>query len=114
MSVKDLIYQNVDMFYKMWFNILPVYVSVGYTMVGQVESIAYSDTISASYCFVAINDPSSRRNLYYHEVKREPMCIFSERCKELGITVKVIADTVPLASNNSNTIEHEHSNAKWW
>lgn len=85
-------------------------------MVGQIESMAYSDRTSSSscYCYIAINDASSSRSLYYHEVRREHICRFAERCKELNVPVKVIADAAALGANKISTIEHGNSNAKWW
>lgn len=83
-------------------------------MVGNVESIAYHDNSSPWFCYVAINDASSGRNLYFHEVKREHMCRFAERCKELNIPVKITADAAALGANKINTIEHGNTGAKWW
>lgn len=85
-------------------------------MQGQIESIAYSDRTGSSscYCYVAINDSSSGRTLYYHEVKREQMCRFAERCKELKIPVKIVADAVALGANKIETIEHGGTDARWW
>lgn len=84
-------------------------------MVGQIESIAYSDRSSSScHCHIAINDVSSSRSLYFHEVKREDMCRFAERCKEKGIAVKVTGDAAVVGANKISTIEHGNSSAKWW
>lgn len=81
-------------------------------MHGKIESVAYSDR-SSPFCYVAINDNSSSRTMYFHEVKREQMCRFAERCKELNLTVKVIGDAVTLGANKITTIEHD-SMGKWW
>lgn len=92
-----------------------VYVSFGYTLVGKIESIAYSDrSSSSSNCHIAINDASSSRNLYFHEVKREEMCRFAERCREKDLIVKVTGDAATFGANKITTIEHGNSSAKWW
>lgn len=82
-------------------------------MYGKIESIAYSDR-SSPYCYIAINDNSSSRGNYFHEVKREQMCRFAERCIEKGFTVKVIGDASVLGANKISTIEHGSTATKWW
>lgn len=81
-------------------------------MTGKIESIAYTDR-SSPFCYIAINDNSSSRGGYFHEVKREHMCRFAERCAEKGFTVKVFGDAAMVGANKITTIEHG-SNAKWW
>lgn len=84
-------------------------------MSGKIASIAYSDR-SSPYCYIAIHDNSSTRGFYFHEVKREQMCRFAERCVEKGFSVNVIADAAVIGSNKITTIEHgsQHQPTKWW
>lgn len=91
---------------------ISVCVSYGYTMTGKIESIAYSDRASP-FCYIAINDNSSSRGSFFHEVKREHMCRFAERCYEKGFSVKAHGDAEVLGANKITTIEHGNS-AKWW
>lgn len=62
-------------------------------MVGQVESVAYyfdiEYTTPTLFCHIAVNDPTSERNLIYHSARREQMCTFAENCKISAIPVKV-------------------------
>lgn len=82
-------------------------------MFGKIESIAYTDRSSPS-CYIAINDNSTSRGFYFHEVKREQMCRFAERCIEKGYSVKVIGDSEVLGANKITTIEHGSPATKWW
>lgn len=94
---------------------LTVGVSHEYKMSGKIESIAYTNSMSGSpKCYIAINDNSSSRGFYFHEVRKEQMCLFAERCFELGYTVKVIGDAEMLGANKITTIEHDSSATKWW
>lgn len=85
-------------------------------MSGKIESIAYTDGAMRStvICYIAINDNSSTRGFYFHEIKREHMCRFAERCYEKGFEVNVIGDASVLGANKISTIEHRSSASKWW
>lgn len=82
-------------------------------MTGKIESIAYTDA-SHVKCYIAINDNSSMRGFYFHEVKSEEMCHFAQKCYKYGYAVKVFADSEMLGANKIKTIEHESSKTKWW
>lgn len=90
--------------------------SITYELEGQVENVVYSHDTSgdAYYCHIAVNDDSSSRHLYYHEVQREQMCKFAEKCKDLKIPVKVSAETSLIGPNPILTIGYGNTSAKWW
>lgn len=106
----------VDFFSVLYEHYLSVHPSISYEMGGQVESVVYSQDTSkdACYCHIAINDLSSSRHLFYHEIHRQQMCKFAEKCKDLKIPVKVTAEAALIGPNPILTIEYGNTSAKWW
>lgn len=92
---------------------LAVGVSHEYKMTGKIAAIAYTDRTS-TFCYVAINDNSSARGNYFHEVKREQMCWFAESCFAGGHSVIAYGDASVLGANKISTIEIESPQTKWW
>lgn len=89
-----------------------VCVSLGYTLVGQVESVGYYFDIEypkpTPFCHIAVNDPTSERSLIYQSARREQMCTFAENCKKSGIPVKV-----EIINGEIHKIEYGTSKAIW-
>lgn len=81
-------------------------------MTGKIESIAYTDRASV-ICYIAIQDNSSSRGFYFHEIRRQSMCHFAERCFENGYFVTVTGDAEMVGANKITSIEYA-SSAKWW
>lgn len=84
-----------------------------YEFEGPVENVVYVKS-DVNPCYIAFGTSDSR-NYFYHAAYNSAQCEFAERCKNLGLEVKVYGETECGTCNNGLLgIEYAGTNSKWW
>lgn len=85
--------------------------SVDYFITGEVESVSYTKNTDFP-CYVALAGTAHHHN-FYHASKNVAACMFAERCRTLGLEVRMGA-LVADGANILDSIEYNNTKAKYW